>query len=867
MTLRRTSPATLPYLWALLLCLAPAARADFSSRVRSGNCSLTARITVFDGTTPTSSEAFDFTDGPRVRASGGWEVACSTAAVADRPEAVDVFVRFRLLSGSADETNTAVELSFGHWSTHNYVLFPGAVYDGNRFTISGYPCYPPFIENASDHRLDLPITITRNPHLLQGAGTSMIEQTTGDLATPCMGFHSPSTAKGFLLLTPQQTRFGNSGLTVVESGHRGSAVFTVSAPHVRKKRANMCGLVDSDDRGASWAAGDHVTIHVRLYFFDAPALRDLFTEFSRIRKDLWPGHTPNTILPLSKAVELAEAKWNRDNWYEQGSTGFYNIEGNTGAKSLGWCGDGCVTHAMLMSGTDQSRERALRTIEMYLPECVSPSGLFNTFYTGSEWIGDACRQNHSTWRDLSLSRRHGEVLFFLLKQVDLLTKQDESWTPPAQWIDALRSQADALCEVWNTDGQFGNWIDCRTGTVSIGGTTSGASIPAALALASDYFDSTAYLSVAEQAARYYYEHHVARGLTTGGPGDALQSPDCESAIHMLESFVTLYELTDRTEWLDYARDMGRLFSTWITSYNYVFPSASTFAQLDMRTLGACWANTQNKCAVPALCTISGDCLWKLYRATGDSLFMTLIRDLARGIPQYLSRTDRPISGMGSGMICERVQMGDWESWCPVGETFGRSSPWVEAALMMTYAEIPGVYAICDKEEVWVADNITAEVLASEQKRIKLKLTNPTEFPASIRAFVETSSQQSTPLGINAMLECRKVDLAEHQSTEVWLDAVGTTTTAGQQHHHTTTDPAPAPEPIIINRNGLVQVKGARGSIPAKMRITDLSGKVVASGGEIDGLRLGRGVYAVDGQLGRLDRKVVVVGKEVQRQGD
>ncbi len=842
---------------AALLCLSTVVRADLSSMLESGNCSLAARITAFDKTTPLSSETFDFTGGPAAHSAGNWEVACSTAAVVDRPEAVDVFVRFALLSGNAAETNAAVELSFNQWSTDNYVLFPGAVYDGNRFNVSGYPCYPPFIENASDHRLDLPLTITRNPHLEQGGDESMIEQTTGDVATPCMGFQSPAIGKGFLLLTPQQTRFGNSGLTVVESDDRESAVFTVSAPHVRKKRANMCGLVDSDDRGASWSAGDHVTIHVRLHFFEAAEILDLFAGFSRIRKDLWPDHAPNTILPLSKAAELAEAKWNRSNWYEQGNSGFYNIEGNTGAKSLGWCGDGCVTHAMLMSGAVHSRDRALRTIEMYLPECVSQSGLFNTFYTGSEWIGDACRKNHSTWRDLSLTRRHGEVLYFLLKQVDLLKKQDESWSPPAPWIDALKSQADALCEVWNTNGQFGNWIDCRTGTVSIGGTTGGAAIPAALALASNYFDNAGYLSVAEQAARYYYENHVAEGLTSGGPGDALQSPDCESAIHMLESFVTLYELTDQTEWLDYARDMGRLFSSWITSYNYVFPSQSTFAKLDMHTLGACWANTQNKCAVPALCTISGDCLWKLYRASGDSLFMTLIRDLARGIPQYVSRTDRPINGMGSGLICGRVQMGDWESWCPVGETYGQSSPWAEAALMMTYAEIPGVYAICDKGEVWVADNITAEVLETEQQSIKLRLTNPTDFPASIRAYVESSSQQSTPLGINAMLQCRKVDLAAHQSTEVRLDAVGSTSTVPRQYRHTP-NPNVSSRPIIINRNGSVRLKDGRGEALAGLRITDSSGRIVATGKAIDGTRLNRGVYFVGGRAGG---KVVVVGRQ------
>jgi hypothetical protein len=53
--------------------------------------------------------------------------------VKDRPDAIDLRLRFRLVAGSAQETGVSLDLEFGNWSTRNYVLLPGAVYNGHRF--------------------------------------------------------------------------------------------------------------------------------------------------------------------------------------------------------------------------------------------------------------------------------------------------------------------------------------------------------------------------------------------------------------------------------------------------------------------------------------------------------------------------------------------------------------------------------------------------------------------------------------------------------------------------------------------------------------------------------------------------------------
>ena len=128
---------------------------------------------------------------------------------------------------------------------------------------------------------------------------------------------------------------------------------------------------------------------------------------------------------------------------------------------------------------------------------------------------------------------------------------------------------------------------------------------------------------------------IIRGLTTGGPGEILSAPDSEAAFAMLESFVTLFEITGDDEWLAPAHDLLRQCATWVVSYDYQFPPDSTLGKSQARTTGAVWANIQNKCAAPGICTLSGDVLLRLWRASGDPLALDLLGDIAHGLPQYM----------------------------------------------------------------------------------------------------------------------------------------------------------------------------------------------------------------------------------------
>jgi len=259
----------------------------------------------------------------------------------------------------------------------------------------------------------------------------------------------------------------------------------------------------------------------------------------------------------------------------------------------------------------------------------------------------------------------------------------------------------------------------------------------------------------------------------------LQAPDSESSYALIESFIVLYEMTGKDEWLLAAREQAAQFATWIVSYDYRFPEKSTFGRLGMRATGTCWANGQNRHSTPGICTGSGDALLRLYRATGQVVYLELLRDIAQTSPQYLSRADRPLQAMDHGKlidqkpgwIMERVQMSDWETpYLPIGELYHSSSSWCEAALMLSSTEIPGLYVQPDTGFAWTFDHIDAQVLTHSGDTVTVRLTNRTPFPARVHTLVESSTDTHRPLGFTAIAECPMIELAAAETREVAFDA-------------------------------------------------------------------------------------------------
>jgi hypothetical protein len=491
-------------------------------------------------------------------------------------------------------------------------------------------------------------------------------------------------------------------------------------------------------------------------------------------------------LPFSSAFKLQEEKYNRENWVEKG--GYYAVGSRESAKTT-WqsgCGGPLVTQPLIFGGSALSKERALRTFDFLFPKGQSKSGFFHAVSDGKAWYEDgffgppsleierehagaAARKpsGHKHSRKWHLVRRSADVLYAMVKQFMLLGKQEASFKPKSAWTKGVVRCADGFVKLWDKYKQFGQFVNIDTGDVIVGGSASAAIAPAGLALASQYYKNEEYLRIAKAAGLHFHERFIRAGVTNGGPADALQCPDSESAVGILESFVVLHEVTGDKLWIDRAVEAAHQLASWAIAYDHVLPPGSSMAKLGIQTTGAILANAQNKHATPGLVIASGDSLFKLYRATGNAVYLELLRDTAHNITQYVSRLDRTIDpNLPVGSLCGHINTSDWTD--AVGEASAAPRA-LEACSLLTAVEVPGIYAQPDTGFVFVFDHVEARVKDRSDKRLVVAVRNPTAHEAAVRIFSESSMELSRPLGPNALWGGRQITLPPGGEQDVELE--------------------------------------------------------------------------------------------------
>lgn len=701
-------------------------------------------VSYYNGTELLVEYDFAFKDNSRITDDKGneWVLSVKKDKVKGQPDATDYTLAWTLAKGSTGEVAVGVRFPVTEWRPDNFVFVPAAVYDGNRFEVKDMP-YPPYWYDKSEWRLDMPTTVTNVPTLGKGQESGLIELTTGSASTPLMAYHSPSENRAWMVQTTQGSRFGEHGMIIEEDNTRSEAVFSITAPAMRKQRATGGGFAPSGDTAPDWQEGDGAVIRFRIYEFSAPTLQDMMRRFSEVRKDLNPDEKQE-VLPFSEAWVLLENLFRNERW--DGNIDMFCLsKPGTGTSwnfiwQLGWCGGGQSTLPLMMQGSEDTRKKAIANMEVIFSKSQAPSGLFNAYGNGVEFksFGYFKPFEHNE----TFIRSQGDWLYMAQRQFEWM--ESHGYAVPSHWKSGLKKQADAFVRLWDKYGQFGQFADVETGDICIGGSTAGAIVPGGLALASRTYGDDRYLKAAEEAGRKYHRDYVLKGYTTGGPGEILSTPDSESAFALFEAYMSLYEVTGGQEWLGYASDLLPVCASWTVSYDFEFPEESVMGKIDARSCGAFWASVANKHAAPGICTWSGDCLLKYYRATGDERAAGLITDIAHGVPQYISREDRPIGGMPPGGICERVNLSDWEGKGQVGGNIFSSCSWCEAAALLTVTQLPGVYVQPDKGFYTVFDNIKAEkIKPGKGNKMALRLMNPTKFPATVKVFSETSEQART----------------------------------------------------------------------------------------------------------------------------
>ena len=658
-----------------------------------------------------------------------------------------VAVTFRCVSGMVNNASLSIDLTFSNWSKEAYVLMPAAVYNGNRYETIRMDYMPFFSEsqfgkNKPLYMADIPRLNTRN-------GLSRIQEPSGAMSLPAVGFHNDAPKKGFWLLGKQGNDYGDYGYDIEENNTRTKATISITSPVVREVHRYSNTRMDaqpSTDKTANFKVGDSITIEFVVAFFESKKVQDLFDKLMDLKSTHYPAVLKQPVIPLSESFKIVEKQRNKDTWRE---AGYYagNVKHGQETWKPAWIAGFTNTYALQMDGSPTSLERVASNLEWAFDQGLTPAGFY--WYKIDKNGKFGLKPEFRLSKDLSFTRLQAEAVYFVFKQLDLLKRK--GMNPNPKWLETNMTVVNAVINLWKRNGQLGQFFDHNTGELIVGNTTSGGIFPAALCLAFQQTKDKQYLQYAIEIADYYYQHFTSKGIMCGGPADALQGFDSESAYGLLESYTELFETTGDTKWLTRGIEMGNQFASWVMAYNYDFPAQSTLGKLQIKTAGLVFANTQNNTACPSICSASGIALLKLYRATRNPAYLEMLSDIAYAITQYMSWKDHPIPGFEEGWIYERGGTSDWDN--PVGEiTAHNSFPGIP--LMLTFAELPGVYVDLDNKRAFAID----QVKATFTKEGKLEITNPTKYDALVKVLAETQKQMQQPLETNAALNWEKVSI-------------------------------------------------------------------------------------------------------------
>ncbi len=780
-------------------------RRSLAASLSDGGVTLGLRLTRFDqsNVAATSDVQMPAPSGSAKLVLGDTTVSCRSRVVParDRPDATDIEVSFKVLRGRLPNASLAVTLSIGRWSRDAYLLIPGAVYAGNRFA-SRHISFPPLLSEPSDIGPHVPAILTDVPRLNNQPGESSIALGAADVAVPTIGIRlpgaGPDSGFGLLVLAEPATSIGQVGLLVVENADRSAATLSICAPSVRPGvRYALCnGRAPSNDRGADLDMGTSVTLRLRVWGFACPDVKTLFDRWFDSRRDrVGPVKLPHDV-PLSTGRHLIEEHLMRDQWADvpgvfatRPPTAVNGPTGGTRIESTFWTGaDGALALALptMASGAGDARKRAAAILDFQF-RGQAPSGFFHAVSTGSVWwdegqgppdgqgtpgergaggrgpVGMGRGSRGRRWTHVG---RNAEAMYMACKQILLLERIEPTFRLPDPWRTGLARAADGFVRLWNRYEQLGQYLNADTGDIAVGGSTAGALAPAALARAARILDQEVYLRTAIAVADALYARFVKSGLTLGGAPAALQCPDSRSASGLLESFVTLAETTGDSMWFDRAAEAAHQLASWIVAWDVALPPSSTLGKLGARTTGAVLSSAQDKWALPGFAGLSGDAFFRLYRATGRTAYLELLRETVRNSTGYIATADRQAGAeTPPGWVAGRIAIGD-ASGSP-GEVPGATpAGTAQASCLLIATEIPSIYIQPDTGFVFAFDHVEARVTQRTVAHTRISVHNPTRFEAEVRILSELDRHRMTPLDPFPLWGARTLTLGAGATDEI-----------------------------------------------------------------------------------------------------
>jgi len=669
------------------------------------------------GTTPVTEVRFSSVrqSGPRLVATADftdardnrWRVQCVAERVGR--DGIACHYEYELVAGDADgvffEHAFTPEMPGTVEST--YVLMPGVVYDGNHLTRT-----PRQIQQLTDAR------------------QFQVETPVLSLAIPVSVSYEKHSGRTFMLFTEPTTSLGMNGITYIlrPEAHRVIA----TTPGYWEERFRRGTFRPEAPQGATVRQGERVHVSMTCVARHYADLLDMFTEVHAIRTLGQSPFVRTPRVPLVAAASLVQQNLNQRMWCE--SSGFYcnamppefdlHAKGCTALPpdwqlQTGWCAGSATGYALLKLGDPLSRARTIRMLDLIAEGGTSPSGLLWSLYANDRW--DPQVANDPYYQHL---RMPADGAFFFQKAIAIECARG---IQHPTWEALVVHNLDAFVTLWQRHGQFGHTVDRETLTITDPDTAAGALCIGGLALGHRLARGKEYLHIAETAADAFFDRYVRTGWIVGGPLDIPNAPDSESVFALVESYVTLYEVTKTSKYLRYARAVLDQLATWVVAYNAPFPPDTFGARNGIQTVGGVLANAQNHHIGPSFCTHSGDALLRLYEHTGDPAALRLLEDVMGSLLQYVC-TGKEIgyTTMQPGMVTEQFNISD--EIRPRGAIWEICTSWAATCVLLSAGELPSVYVDAVEQRLAVFDHLT---VVPHWRQHSLVVHNPTTYPAEV----------------------------------------------------------------------------------------------------------------------------------------
>ena len=267
--------------------------------------------------------------------------------------------------------------------------------------------------------------------------------------------------------------------------------------------------------------------------------------------------------------------------------------------------------------------------------------------------------------------------------IDIIRRERKKGNEHPEWLAWCRQFGDWLLTQQRDDGSFPRSWNAGKGTIhEESGTSTYNPVPLLVKLTEETGDQK-YLDAAVRAADYVWTSFGSKGIFIGGATDNPNIVDKEAGMLSLNAFLSLYENTKDTKWLDRAITAGNYAETWIRIWNIPMPIGANDSTLNWKrgvpTTGVQGITALAAGGVDQYMAWSVPDYAKLYKYTNDEHYLDVARILLLDTKAMLAIPGRTYDLLGPGWQQEHWSMGprrgygghrSWLPWVSVNHLHG-----------------------------------------------------------------------------------------------------------------------------------------------------------------------------------------------------